>query len=257
MVQEEDYDAAEQIKAEIDRMRHSLGNAPPPRLQVLLFSSSSSLLVELPLTCPKVLHDDGGHMHGGEVTRRANRPHTKDPFERAPMSSRHAAHHQSPPQQQQQQYSPRQQQQRRQQRHWEKDGGLRSSFDEQLPSVYSDLRSDLIPEGQVRFTACRGRHISRDSVSSPPPPLAPSCRPCEPSNEKALLLLLLLPLLQLMLPLLKLSVNARLSKTAELKLSGSRRLNRIAKLLPLSRCARVVRASSFDHSTATSSNPNS
>jgi hypothetical protein len=152
-VQAEDYDAAKQIKAEIDRMRHSLGNAPPPQLQVLLFSSSHSLLVELPLICPKVSHDDGGHMHGGEVTRRANRPHTKDPFERAPMSSRHAAHHQSPPQQQQQQqqqYSPQQQQQQQQQqqRHWQQDGGLRSSFDEQLPSAYSDLRSNPIPEGR-------------------------------------------------------------------------------------------------------------
>lgn len=93
-------------------------------------------------------------MHGGEVTRRANRPHTKDPFERAPMSSRHAAHHQSPPQQQQQhhqqqqhQYSPQQQQQQ-QQRHWQPDGGLRNSFDEQLPSAYSDLRVNSIPEGR-------------------------------------------------------------------------------------------------------------
>jgi len=130
-VQAEDYDAAKQIKVEIDRMRHSLGNAPPPQLQVS--------------------HDDGSHMHGGEVTRRANRPHTKDPFERAPMSSRHAAHHQSPPQQQQhqqqQQYSPQQQQQQ-QQRHWQQDGGLRSSFDEQLPSAYSDLRANPIPEGR-------------------------------------------------------------------------------------------------------------
>jgi len=148
-VQAEDYDAAKQIKVEIDRMRHSLGNAPPPQLQVLLFSPSPS--VELPLTPLKVSHDDGSHMHGGEVTRRANRPHTKDPFERAPMSSRHAAHHQSPPQQQQhqqqQQYSPQQQQQQ-QQRHWQQDGGLRSSFDEQLPSAYSDLRANPIPEGR-------------------------------------------------------------------------------------------------------------
>ncbi len=81
------------------------------------------------------------------MTRRGNRPHTKDPFERAPMSSRHAAHHQSPPQQQQQQqhYSPQQQQQ---QRHWQPDAGLRSSFDEQLPSAYSDVRANPIPEGR-------------------------------------------------------------------------------------------------------------
>ncbi len=86
------------------------------------------------------------------MTRRGNRPHTKDPFERAPMSSRHAAHHQSPPQQQQQQqqhYSPQQQQQQQQQqRHWQPDVGLRSSFDEQLPSAYSDVRSNPIPEGR-------------------------------------------------------------------------------------------------------------
>ena len=63
------------------------------------------------------------------------------------MSSRHAAHHQSPPQQQQQQqhYSPQQQQQ---QRHWQPDAGLRSSFDEQLPSAYSDVRANPIPEGR-------------------------------------------------------------------------------------------------------------
>ena len=97
-------------------------------------------------------------MHGGEVTRRANRPNTKDPFERAPMSSRHAPQHQSPPQQHQQkqhQYSPQQQQQQhqyspqqQQQRHWQQDGGLRNSFDEQLPSAYSDLRANPIPEGR-------------------------------------------------------------------------------------------------------------
>ena len=101
-------------------------------------------------------------MHGGEVTRRANRPNTKDPFERAPMSSRHAPQHHSPPQQQQQQqqkqhqYSPQQQQQQhqyspqqqQQQRHWQPEGGLRSSFDEQLPSAYSDLRANPIPEGR-------------------------------------------------------------------------------------------------------------
>ena len=100
-------------------------------------------------------------MNGGEVTRRGNRPHTKDPFERAPTSSRHAQHHQSPPQQQQQQqqqqhYSPQQQQhhhyspqqQQQQQRHWQADAGLRSSFDEQLPSAYSDVRANPIPEGR-------------------------------------------------------------------------------------------------------------
>ena len=69
------------------------------------------------------------------------------------MSSRHAAHHQSPPQQQQH-YSPQQQQQQhyspqqQQQRHWQPDAGLRSSFDEQLPSAYSDVRANPIPEGR-------------------------------------------------------------------------------------------------------------
>ena len=165
---------------------------------------------------------------------------------------------------------------------------MRSSFEEQLPSLHSDLRSDPIPEGQVRSTACKGRHISRNYVSSPTPPHAPSCRPCESSNERALLLLqlllpplpppLLMPLLKLsvkarrsktvelklsgsrrlskigkllpplllLLLKLKLSVNARRSKTAELKLSGSRRLSKIAKLPPPSRCARVARASSYE-----------
>jgi hypothetical protein len=75
------------------------------------------------------------------------------------MSSRHAPQHQSPPHQQlqqpkQHQYSPQQQQQQhqyspqQQQRHWQQEGGLRNSFDEQLPSAYSDLRANPIPEGR-------------------------------------------------------------------------------------------------------------